>query len=163
LERRGGYEVPLRIRERRFLQVSLFVPLVLPLVFTPLYSPSQASVGTTIAGILLVSLVFGGIPYLLLVLGLLWWGRSQRAVDMVWAGWMMPLFLAPLSGLLVGAVMAYDASPGRRLEAATLYGGLSLIYSLVLGYAYVALVMCAKWCLGRLGILEWEAKRAVEQ
>jgi hypothetical protein len=86
--------------------------------------------------LLLASLLYGGVPYALLAVWATWWigGRSEPQITrlVLWAPLLMAAVFAPIAlvtGVAVGA-------PGP-FSAVAVVGAL---VSIVLGYAYVALV-----------------------
>jgi hypothetical protein len=144
------------IPERKVLQYGVFLPFALPLVLTPLYSSTDSSVTSSVVVTLSLSLLFGGIPYAILVVTLLWWGRRKPITRIVRAAWLTPLLFAPLATLFVGAFGAYAANRGERLEWAALFGAFAFAYALVVGYGYVVIVLAARSLLGWAGILQRE-------
>jgi hypothetical protein len=146
-----------RIPDRRFLQGALALPLVTPLVLAALFNPAEgSSVGADLSAVLLVSLAYGGLPYLAFAVGLLIWGRGKRVVDLVWMAALVPLMFSGLAVVTVGAFIAYLADAGGKASAFLLYGASAFGYTIVLGYSYVGIVMLIRALLLRLGVIEWE-------
>jgi hypothetical protein len=89
--------------------------------------------------ILLYSGLVGGLPYVLVAGGILWWSRRRPARDLRRAIWLAPLLMVPvqLLPLLVYSVVAGGgADAGRFMESMLFMGAFVLLF----GYGYVALV-----------------------
>jgi hypothetical protein len=130
--------------------------LVAPLFLAPFYSATEATLGTTVFGLLLVSVAYGGGPYLVFVVVHLWWGRRRSVAEMIRAAWLAPALFAPAAAALICAVMAYSTPPAERGEVVVLFALFSVVYAIVIGYAYVLVVMSIRWLLGHAGLMEWD-------
>lgn len=127
-----------------FYRIALGLPLAVPLLAYPLdRSP--------LSGVLLMSVVFGGVQYLLfaLVLGARL-GRLQEPARIDRALWRTPLLFLPVQaiGWLLFVLV--------RGDLGTFYGALWMllplgIWCLVLGYAYVGMARLACAALRWLG------------
>jgi len=131
--------------EKRFYQISAGLPLLLPVVFFPvgvlaqrMALPFAEGLGT-VAGILLMSVFFGGLPYLVLggvVLWLLWKkpAKSYRLFSLV----------APVaySAFLFITVLLFYWGWENEREISTALEGAAYIASwgLGIGYVYVLIV-----------------------
>lgn len=122
-------------------RVGIWLPLALPaLVAVPLHQLGVGAAGgplQKVLQILLMSLVYGGIPYAALAIWATWWvgGRSETEIKrlMIKAPWLMAgVFgaLAVLTGIVVGHPVPFIA-----------LAGLGAVVALPLGYTYVALVV----------------------
>ena len=126
------------MKGKRYFQVSLLLPLIVPLIVLLFFKPSFAYGGVTM--ILTFSLYLGGIPYVLFVIGLFFWMRRKDAREIQRMTFISPLLYAgffvlcavafvPIQYLLIGDV---------RIEANVVL--LCCVVILVLGYSYVLVV-----------------------
>ena len=120
---------------RTFLRITLALPLLVPVV--AFYSASTSG----IAFVLMMSMVFGGGPYLLTSI-ILWLclGKCQSQRSFIGTVISAPLLFAPLQALtwfFAGDLIFPNTT-------ADYYGSLVLGgYGLALGYCYVLLVLAA--------------------
>jgi uncharacterized membrane protein len=120
---------------KRYFQLSLLLPLILPVIVLLLFEPSFANGGIVL--ILMFSLYFGALPYLLFVIGLLFWMRRKDVREIQRMTFIAPLVFTgffitcvitviPIQLLMIGEV---------RIEADVVFQCCVVI--LTLGYAYV--------------------------
>ena len=122
----------------RYYRTAIWVPVALPLLTWvvlhladwPLREPFVA-----VTGALLVSGVYGGVPYALLASWATWRVGAMDEASIrrlaLRAPFIMLLAFLPFGLILVGAGM-------ESLRAALEFFGLAALYILVMGYAYVA-------------------------
>ena len=124
------------LTERRYLLASLLIPLILPLLLGLAAKLTGNELLTGFAAIFLLSLAFGGIPYLIFGAGVLIWSRD-RSTDRVRriSYWSPLLFLLGLSVLDFFFLIL-----GGDLHEFLGFLLLSSVYVLLFGYLYVFLV-----------------------
>lgn len=131
------------MNEKRFYKCSLVLPVLLPticLLITPhnldtLYGPiATFLMAFTFSGII------GGIPYVILAIGLLVWMRDKDLLQIRKALLLSPLFLIPIVmfGGLIYVALSNESAPDPRVYGyyILLFGG----YILAFGYFYVLIV-----------------------
>lgn len=131
-----------------FYRLSVWLPLVVPTVAAAVvhgvgWTP-QAWGARTLTQLLLVSLLYGGVPYALMALWATWWvgGRTEPDIKRLifHAPFLMAAIYLPVAvvaGIAVGA-------PGPFLAVSVLGG----IVSIALGFVYVGLVLLLRQALG---------------
>ena len=102
---------------------------------------------------MLISLIYGGIPYLLLALWATWWIGEHTEPEIRRRALVAPLLM--IAAWSVFALIPTIAS--RKIEMFFGLVGLGAVFSLVLGYAYVALVFGLRALLGRAGLVDARA------
>jgi hypothetical protein len=132
-----------------FFRWSLAMPLVLPLLVLPL-GLARNEVGG-LGFLLLMSLVFGGVPYLVFAALLLWWSRGKSEAQLRRAGLLAPVLMLPVYWLC----LILDTAITRQIvrdpaDLGNLMFTLSL-FILTFGYAYVILAMAMLALFTRLG------------
>ena len=128
------------VRPLTFYRGAIWLPIALPVAVALLLHGLGITIGTgalrKIAQVLLMSLLYGGIPYAAIALWATWWigGRSEPQIKrlVVRAPLLMAAVFAPLA--LVAGVAVGAPEPFAAVAV------LGAIFSIVLGYAYVALV-----------------------
>jgi hypothetical protein len=126
--------------------------LVLPIVVPALLAPFEAS---GIFAILLLSLWFAGIPYLLFaILGCVWIARAQGHERLIATMWAAPLMFLPFAvlGWLLHQLIGRISNPKLVIIAADFFP--VAIFTLFIGYAYVLLAQFTLFILHKLGIVE---------
>ena len=126
----------------RFYRLAVWLPLLVPAAVAVAYHGlgwrPEAAAGQKFVQLMLISLLYGGVPYALLAIWATWWvgGRTESEISrlMYRAPFLMAVFYFPFA-LVVGTVAGAPLGP---LLAA---GGLGAIVSLLLGFAYVALIV----------------------
>jgi hypothetical protein len=121
---------------RRYYQLSLSLPLVVP-ACCELFSQPRAPART----ILLSSMLFGGIPYVVFAIGVLWRLRRQPASAYRNFSTVAPLVYS----FVLFAYCLLLGGPG----AAVIF----LPWALGLGYSYVALAHALRLLLQHLGFV----------
>lgn len=130
--------------EKRLLQALLFLPLILPLVPlaaspTPMNFPGGGVLGF-IVFVLLFSLILGGVPYLLFLIGAFVWMRDKDA-DQVRV--MVNLSPVIYGGVLFGCAAVFGTAGAiMQGDAGTMAAGFGIgmflsIFAFFLGYVYV--------------------------
>lgn len=135
-----------------YWRLSLLLPLLLPALFSPFLQPGAPPLLALIAIVLLSSMVYGGLPYVLLAAGTLWWSLGKDEEQVIGALVLAPLLMVPLVTLQTVVLYLTPVSHGSP-EAG--FGGTLLMalqaalyfscWTVGLGYLYVALA----WTLGR--------------
>jgi hypothetical protein len=166
------------IPERRFYQAVLWLPLLLPVlagIFLLPHTGYDTKAGS-LSSALGLSLLFGGGPYALFAVALLWQGRHWSTIHMRDMAWRLPvwfgLFAALANGLLFGLfglVAPWNIGIGQSTQALPVFGdidlvfyasvfyaSISLLFSLVMGYGYVVLIFIIRWLLSSVGLLAVE-------
>lgn len=125
------------MRSGTYFSWTLWLPVVLPLVLSALFAP------TNLTALLTMSLVGGGVPYIVLAL-ILWqfWSRGPRALPILVRVWLGPLLAFPVLFVIFMALNLFvwqdDPQTGAisSVLASTLaFGKLFLLF----GYPYVLL------------------------
>ena len=95
----------------RAYKLSLLLPIIVPILFAPalFFIRSIGESGATVLMTILYSLVYGGIPYLILVGILLFWMRGKDETQIRRA-----LLLSPLLMLVILRVATGSKEQGRR-------------------------------------------------
>ena len=132
---------------QRFYRLSLALPVLVPgsLFFAFSIVPGlatwlAASTSSMVLGILVLSLLYGGIPYAALALWATWRfsGESEREIRRVVVA--LPLLIA----ILVLACFAFVAAINGALNRASILLTAGPVASIVLGYTYVGIVLVAR-------------------
>ena len=124
------------LTERRFLQLSLVLPLAVPLAIGLMARLTSSEVVDVFAAIFLLSLAFGGLPYLLFVTAILFWSRNKsvRAIRRL-------SYFAPVLFALATAALRLAAIPfGIALREIFLFVVIFSVYALLFGYLYVFVI-----------------------
>jgi hypothetical protein len=134
------------LTERRYFQASLALPLVVPLFMglVAFLSPSEVLDG--FAAIFLFSLVLGGIPYLLFVVGILIWSRCQSVSAIRRLSYFAPLlYVMATAGL--GLIALFF---GASIQEVAGFVAIFSVYALLFGYLYVFIVnFVYELCFGK--------------
>ena len=131
-----------------YLERAFLAPVVLPLLMIPALVIEGVPELLGMAAIVLVmSLVFGGIPYIVFAVLLLRWLRDRDERTWHRATWLAPpLFAAVLAaGLALWSLLA-GAFDGRRLAETASYFA---VWFVGIGYFYVLLVHAVRLLLVR--------------
>lgn len=112
----------------------------------------ESSGAAPLLGIVTWSGLIGGLPYVLVAGGILWWSRGRSARELRRAIWLAPVLMVPV--LLLPVVVYSVASRGggsadRFVESMVFLGGMVLLF----GYAYVALVELGALVGRRMGVI----------
>ena len=141
-----------------YFRLSLAVPLLVPLfavAFNPLNhvvsGSSEATANTWLTGFLPLSLIFGGVPYLVFAGAVLLWSRGRTARAIYGLSFVSPLlFTAVFVTLWTSFILIAEGIPGGFEDVLTA-GGYYALICVGLGYVYVALVHAMYAVLRRLG------------
>ncbi len=130
-----------------FYRLGLLIPYLLPVLALLLWGvlgklPNSLA---TILGFAFFSAFVWAIPYLPVVIGLLFWSRGQTAGRIKRVFLLAPMLLA--AALVLFSLFFSEA--GERLASAAALGGLALL----IGYAFAALWLGLEILLTRLGAL----------
>lgn len=130
---------------KTYYRRALLLPVVLPFLAYPLLLLGDGVGSGTI--MLQYSLVIGGIPYLLFAGGFLLWmrGRTERAVHV--GILLSPLVYAMVMMTCLTVFLGADGMFQSGLEMLGIAGAFSLLF----GYAYVALAEAGRVLLRRRG------------
>jgi len=139
----------------QYYKWSLALPILLPLLVSPLQfaGPWVPSSLKSASEFLTWSLVFGGIPYVLLAFGLVWWMRGKGEATVRRASFIVPLLMLAIFWV---CWFAYALVPEPHdIRASYLLGGVAMsLYVVVVGYAYVMLITLSLDLLRRLGAVK---------
>jgi hypothetical protein len=144
------------MKESKAHKLSLALPLMVPVFLTLLLSldlrlPEWL---TRFAVLTIYSGLVGGIPYLVLVALLLWWGHAKSDTQFKRALALSPILMLPfflLFLLLIGLILGGN----DRFEVTEFVRTMILYFSFILGfgYSYVLLVLSTVFVLKRLGVV----------
>ena len=147
------------MRESKFYRLSLTLPLAIPLLaalleFLHARLPEWllwVLVYTTFSGII------GGLPYLILIGGLLWWSRGKTDAQFKCALALLPILMLPVISVMIALGLSAEAwlKPENALPLADsflMFLGL-VPFILGFGYLYVVLVFSSASILKRRGLL----------
>ena len=120
---------------------SLALPVLVPAALSPL-ALNWRTAPTPVAWVLQVfvlSLVYGGLPYLVLVGALVWWMRGKGEREIRRALRLAPLLMLPIFWACLGGYLLWTSWP--EVRASDFWATLELSgYVIVLGYVYVLVV-----------------------
>lgn len=124
----------------RYYRLALVLPVAVPVAALPvmLLAPPR-SMAAGAAAYAVYSLYFGGVPYLVLVVGLLWWSRDRPVAEVRRAILAAPAAMLPLQWVWTAVYAVLEegpTGPGAVAGAAVFLSW----WVLGFGYAYVALV-----------------------
>ena len=141
------------MRTETFYRWSLALPIVIPVCVAVFVWALrfEFDAGGPIA-ILVLSLNFGGIPYLLGGTGLFFWLRRKNAATIIRVSYWTPVILLPLFWLWV-AVLTWPAPIHQENPLALSLIGYFSAWWLGFGYLYVGLVHLARFASEGLGWL----------
>jgi len=147
----------MRVKESKAYKLSLALPLVLPLLVTPVVLgnfllPAWLKM---LVGFIWVSGMVGGVPYVVLVGLLFWWGRAKSDVQFKRALLLSPVLMLPIFFAFLVLFILIVHEPGDELH---LQAGLKMLlvyfsFILAFGYVYVLLVLSTVFVLKRLGVV----------
>ena len=136
-----------------FYRWSLLTPIALPVAMLAFIGGNGDLAG--LAQLFLMSLLYGGIPYVLTVALLsrpLLYGNERQYTLLTWVAPLVMIAVQTVGGFLLGMCL----NPTDRWGGATGTGGLMFalgVYTLVFGYGYVALARIGLWLLRRMGLV----------
>ncbi|MGH9966755.1 MAG: hypothetical protein ACREBG_02815 [Pyrinomonadaceae bacterium] len=146
------------MKESKAHKFSLALPLVVPALVTPLVFVDVRLPGWlgTLVAFIFASGIIGGVPYVVLVALLFWWGRGKSDAQFKRALLLSPILMLPLFFVFIVlfqviTVGFLDGAP----EVAEVLQDLLLYVSFILGfgYSYVLLVLGTVFVLKRLGVV----------
>ena len=145
------------MKESKVYAVALSLPLVVPallaaLLYFDLRPPNWSK--TLIVFTILSGLV-GGIPYLVLVGLLFWWGRGKSDAQFKRALLLSPILMLPVFLAFLVIFSLVSGSFRDEADAVEVLKGVVLYFSCIIGfgYAYVLLVFGTVFVLKRLGLV----------
>jgi hypothetical protein len=134
---------------KSFYQGSLLLPLVVPLIAYGILRWTEPSEDLGMfLGVLVVSLYAAGLPYTVLAVALLWWGRAKTAADFRSAAFWSPFMLVPI--FLIYIVLASGSFEGVADLGNIVF---TTFFILVIGYLYVFAVDWTAEMLRGRGVL----------
>ena len=139
---------------RLFLKLSMFLPIVVPIA-TYLAVASGAVTLKGYGGLLVVvmfSLLIGGIPYLIFLVGFFVWMRGKTADQIRMATWLAPVICTGVFAACAFIVILLQAlsSAGTRVD-----GDIAgyAVFVIAFGYGYVLIVNVGYFLFRRLLVL----------
>jgi hypothetical protein len=140
------------VRPETYYRTSLALPIVLPLLVAGpgLLTSGMDGMSSGFGGFLGMSLVFGGVPYLVTAGILLFLMRRMDARGMARLTWLAPLLMLPVAW---ACWYAFSAVTNDRMTGEA---GMMLLLSgfvLAFGYAYVVAVHVGRLVLSALGLV----------
>ena len=149
---------------RTYYRLALLLPFVFPLLLGPFHSHtpitnnySFINIASTIRIISMYSILYGGIPYIILVGFMLFWisNKNERQVRKIF--YFLPvLFIPVFSTFLLLFFIIMDGHLTASLKAIP---GLTYafgIWILIVGYFYIALIQCTYLILKSKGAIKEE-------
>ena len=126
---------------RSIYKYSLFLPILVPLLFAPLLYFGLQSLGEKLGLIVIIifySGIIGGIPYFFLGVALAIWMREKSEAQIRKALLLSPLFMVGLTAILY---LAYWLTPAGDRSILGLFGTLAVLalFVFLFGYAYVGI------------------------
>lgn len=145
------------MKESKVYALSLSLPLVVPVLFAALmyFDPPFPKWLQTFMVYNVASGLVGGIPYLVLVVLLFWWGRGKSSAQFKRALVLSPILMLPVFFLILVIFSLISGSfrgEGAGVEDLKM---LLLYFSFIIGfgYFYVLLVFGIVFLLKRLGVV----------
>jgi len=137
----------------------LAVPIIVPLVHIILIATHVISGDSSLVLALMATTFFGGVPYLILVVALLWYSRRVPVERFLSAIWISPLLAAVITLIEVCLVAAYiSLSKGSdfstNISEAIMTWVIGCVLGVPLGYVYVLAAYLGYKLLLRLGYVQ---------
>jgi len=139
----------------RAYKLSLLLPIIVPILFVPtlLFIRSLGESGAIVLMTILTSLIYGGIPYLILAGILLFWmhGKDETQIRRILL--LSPLLMLVIFQVFAGLWIAFFSEATPKINQ--FIGSLVLLspFVLLFGYIYVGIVF---------GIIElWKKRKRV--
>jgi hypothetical protein len=140
------------VRTTTFYRWTLLLPVVIPvLAGVAIWILQLESIGL-IAAPLVLSLSYGGVPYVIGGLGLFFWMRGKRGSEIGRISYWVPLLLLPLLWLWM-MVLTWPEPVRQEFRLVVSMIMYFSAWWLGLGYAYVALIHLARFAAEGLGWL----------
>lgn len=121
---------------RRYFLASLALPLVVPLIVASLAYVTSSELAAGFAVVFMFSLILGGIPYLIFIVGVLLWSRTRSLEAIRKLSYIAPLLFVIVAAVLSPVPLLFGASM-REVSA---FLALFSLYALLFGYLYVLIV-----------------------
>jgi hypothetical protein len=139
----------------RAYKLSLLLPIIVPILLAPalFFIRSLGESGATVLMTILFSLVYGGIPYLILVGILLFWMRGKDEKQIRRALLLSPLLMLVIFQVYAGLWIAFLSEATPKINQ--FMGSLIILspFVLLFGYIYVGIAF---------GIIElWKKRKRV--
>ena len=123
----------------RAYKLSLLLPILVPALFAPalLFIRSLTEGAATVLMVIITSVVYGGVPYLILVVLLLRWMRGKSEAQIRRALMLSPLLMLIIFQAVAGVWVACFSEARPRINQ--FMGSLLVLtpFVLLFGYAYV--------------------------
>lgn len=139
----------------------LFLPIIVMGIETAYGLMTNGGTEGQLSGFLIMSLLFGGIPYVIFLIGFYVWANDKDGKQIHRASYLVPLIYLPIFFcwlvfyyiLVTQSVGVGDFFP--LLISSELWSGFYVWgkIALALGYAYIFLFNIVYWILGATGIL----------
>ena len=146
------------MKESKFYAFSLALPLLVPTLLAPLmyFDLRLPKWFQTIVVFTVASGLVGGIPYLVLVALLFWWGCGKSDARFKRALLLSPVLMLPVFFAFLVIFSLITGSFRDQAEAIEELKLLFLYFSFILGfgYFYVLLVFSTVFVLKRLGVVD---------
>lgn len=123
----------MRVTAKRYFQLSLIAPIVVPILFFPFHE-------SALFALMLISLVFGGVPYVLFSLAVFVWSRDKTTEQLKHFSYFAPFIFGLFLALFYFVYsLAFEQKDLNIRYLASLLG-LFALYGIGMGYAYVLIV-----------------------
>ncbi|MGL4407612.1 MAG: hypothetical protein ACRCTU_04385 [Zoogloea sp.] len=130
-----------------FFRASLIAPLALPFLAIPFGLPS-------VFGLLFIALAFGGAQYAILAAYLYYAiGKKQSPGAIKKLALLAPVLFVPMQAIGWLALSYYDRLSNPNLGGIWEPLPVFAIYSLIIGYGYVGLILGIYWLLKKLALV----------
>jgi hypothetical protein len=97
------------------------------------------------------SMLVGGLPYCLFVVGVVLWSRGRTADELRRATWLLPLIFVPVCGI---SLYCLNLLHGAMVSFANFYNSARIgLYAIPFGYFYICLVTVLTYVLQKTGWL----------
>ena len=139
----------------RAYKLSLLLPIIVPALFAPalFFIRSLTEGAATVLMVIMTSVIYGGIPYLILVGLLLRWMRGRNEAQIRRALILSPLLMLVIFQVVAGVWVAFFSEARPRINQ--FMGSLIVLtpFVLLFGYAYVGVAF------GLIGV--WKRRNAL--
>jgi Ca2+/Na+ antiporter len=139
------------VSEVTFYRCAFFLPLLLPevgIVGIAMFPGARDSTVGSLVGLLAIGSVIGGLPYIALSIGLLWWLRAKSARAHLVATLLAPVAFAALLAICVVSFSLFEGSR-HPWDAVAFYAQCAL----AAGYLYVLITHGLRLALMRVGLV----------
>jgi hypothetical protein len=128
--------------EISYYKGALLAPIAVPFIVAPFLGK--------MGGILAMSWLSGGIPYLLWCLAMLYWGRNQPIRRIRIAGVLAPMTFFLVFALAYACLVAVTQNRGERIDFFQHSIGFFAVWILLIGYGWVLLILGGWQLVSRL-------------